>query len=500
MTGFPHGAPPVRMVMALSMYKQGVPRRMRFWLIMMFVLFYQFSGAVYVSSISQIQGELAYISEDITMASYCSLIGLNIIFPVLFRWKFYFYTRQMWFVSSVGCMLSAIAAMYVHEAWLLWIVCLLAGYFKMMGMFACISTSQLNMTPTRNFGVFLPVIYLFVLGAVRISDVTATWLAYYYNWKLMYPIVVVMMLAIDAIVYFMMKPDHRSGPYVPLNGVDWIGQALWIGTSVAAVYIFNYGEHYDWWESQEIWTATWILIVLSILTFLRMKTVKEPFISPKAFTFPITYFLMAILFGVAVVSAIAHYVQPIYINGILGYSSISGIDLNYPQLAGIIMGAILAYFVLVRLKWTMRQYLFVNVTFFFMYASTMYFIATPYTTKEMLYVPAFLLSVAEVMMETGATYFLSQNVAFPVFFMNITIIGFVRCGVGTSAASAIIERFFVWNAGQYTIEDSIRECYGVGVWVCIAMIIMVLLSNFKQVGRQLVPKVITMFKIASSRS
>lgn len=498
MAGFPHGAPPVRMVMALLMYKQGVPRRLRFWLIMMFVLFYQLSGAVYLASISQIQGDLAYISEDVTMASYCSLIGLNIIFPVLFRWKFYFFTRQMWFVSSIACMLSAIAAMYVEEAWLLWIVCLIAGYFKMMGMFACISSSQLNMTPTRNFGVFLPVIYVFVLGAIRISDITATWLAYFYNWKMMYLVVVVMMLIIDAVVYFMMKPDHRSGPFVPLKGVDWIGQLLWTATCVAATYVFNYGEHYDWWESSEIWTATWVFIVLALITLIWTKTTKDPFISPKAFSFPITYFLMVILFGVAIISGLAHYVQPIYVNGVLGYDSINAIDLNYPQLAGIIMGAIFAYFALVRLKWSMRQYMFVNISLFTMYAATMYFIATPFTSKEILYIPAFILAMGEVMMETGATYFLSQNVAFPVFFMNITIIGFVRCGTGTSAAAAIIERAFAWNADQYHIMDSIRECFGIGVWVCIAMILLVLMSNFKATGTQLVPKIMTMFKVATS--
>lgn len=494
MAGLPHKMPPVRMVTALLMYKDWVPRPMRFWLIMMFVLFYQFTGGVYLASISQIQGELAFWSEDVTMASYCSLIGLNAIFPVLFRWKFFFYTRQMWFVSSIGCLVAAVLAMYVSVPWLFCAVCFFAGYFKMMGMFACISTSQLNMTPTRNFGVFLPVIYLFVLGALRLSDITATWVAYYTNWKLMYCIIVVMMLTIDAVVYFMMKPDHRSGPFIPLTGIDWAGQVLWAAVCIAGAYIFNYGEHYEWWSSGEIWCATWIFIVLLALAVWRMLRVKDPYISVDAFK-PMTLYLCVLLFGVTVVSGVAHYVQPIYINGILGYDSINAIDLNYPQLAGIIMGAILAYYVLVRLKWSLRQYFFANVLFFATYAVSMYFVATPDTSKTILMVPVFMLAIGEVMMETGATYALSQYVLFPVFFMNITIIGFVRCGFGTSAGAAIIERSFAKLSIEYGTVDAIRDCFGIGSWVCLAMMIIILLSNFKSLPRTLVPRIITVAKM-----
>ena len=152
----------------LLMYKPWVPRRLRFWLIVMFALFYQLTGGVYLAALSQMVGELAYIGEDVTMASYCSLIGLNMIFPVLFRWKFYMYTRQMFFVSSIGALLCAAAAMVVTVPWVFWLICLFAGYFKMMGMFACMSTIQLNISPSRDFGVFFPVVYLLVWVAIQL--------------------------------------------------------------------------------------------------------------------------------------------------------------------------------------------------------------------------------------------------------------------------------------------------------------------------------------------
>lgn len=491
-----HNMPPVRTFTELRMFKPWVPHSVRFWLLMVFILFFQFTGGVYLASITQIQGELAFITEDVTMASYCSLIGLNMIFPVLFRWKFFFYTRQMWFVASIGSLICAILAYYVNMPWLFCTVGLFAGYFKMMGMFACVSNVQLNWTPTRNFGVFLPIIYLFVLGAIRLSDITATWVQYYSNWKLMYCVIVVMMLFIDAVVYFMMKHDHRCAPFVPLKGVDWTGHILWTITCVAGAYIFTYGEHYEWWTNQKIWNATWLFIIMLLISVLWMLHKRDKaFIVKDAFKFPMTYALWIILFAVTLISGIAHYVQPIYIGGVLGYDSINAIDLNYPQLMGIVLGCILSFYCIIKLKWSLRQYFFLNAIFFLFYCATMYFAATPGTPKVYLFVPAFILAVGEIMMETGATYALSQHIPWPYFFMNITIIGFVRCGLGSSAGAAIIERGFSRFSIEYGVIDAIRECYGVGALICIGMIILVLLSNFKSAPLKLVPRIISVYRM-----
>jgi len=484
-----HNMPPVRLLTQLLMFKPWVPHSVRFWTLMAFILFFQFTGGIYLAAISQIQGELAFISEDVTMASYCSLIGLNIIFPMLFRWKFFFYTRQMWFVASIGSLICAVAAYYCQAAWLFSGICLLAGYFKLMGMFATVSNVQLNWTPTRSFGVFLPIIFMFVLGTLQLANITITWVAHYTNWKLMYCVIVVMMLAIDAAAYFMMKPDHRCGPFVPLKGVDWIGQILWTGVCVSGAYIFNYGEHYQWWESLEICAATMIAITLLILAIARMLRLGDKaFIAPSAFTHPITYYLFALLMGVNIVLGAAHYAQPIFINGILGYDALNANDLNWPQLAGIIMGAIFSFHAIIKLKWSLRRFFFCNVLLFLVYAVTMLFIAVPQTPKDYLVIPIFILGFADVMIETGATYALSQKLPWQAFFPNITIIGFIRCGLGTAAGAAIVEHSFASFAKQYGPADAVRETFGLSAWVLMGLLALILASNFKSVPRRLLPK------------
>lgn len=501
----------------LLMYRNRVPKGVRFWLIILFALFYQLSGGIYLAALSQMVGELAFLSEDVTMAGYCSLIGLNMIFPILFRWKFYLYTRQMFFVSSIGASICAIAAMTASVPWMLWLVCLLAGYFKMMGMFACMSTIQLNITPARNNGAFFPVVFVFVCGAVRLSGILTAHIAYDFNWKMVYLVIVGMMLVIDGVVYFMMRPDHRSGPFIPLKGVDWLGHLLWVATCCVAAWIFTFGEHYDWWNSYPVWYATWIFVALLAMTLFESRLKKEPFISLKAFCYPMTWSILLLLSGMAVLQASAHVLQPVFMNAVAGYDYFTIVHFNYPELYGIIMGAILAFFALVRLKWRMKVFFFVCFVLVTFYLIASYFLIDPSTEAWQFYLPLFALGAAEVMMEIGATFILSHSIPFPHFFMNISIIGFVRCGVGTAGAGAIVERLFAWSMNKHVMLSSsspdfvdyagtawmdryfteqnlmlsVKECFGYLALLGLVMLLIVLLSKYSNNMVRFVPKIVS---------
>ncbi len=508
-------APQPLLFTRLLMFRQRVPRRARFWLIMLFALFYQLTGGVYLAALSQMVGELSFIREDVTMAGYCSLIGLNMIFPVLFRWKFYLFTRQMFFVSATGALVCAVAAVYASVPWVLWLICLFAGYFKMMGMFACMSTIQLNITPTRNYGVFFPVVYVLVCGAIQLSGILTAYITYEFNWRVVYLVIVALMLVVDAAVYFMMKPDHRSGPFIPLKGVDWTGHLLWVATCCIAAWIFNFGEHYDWWESYPVWYATWIFMAVLVVTLCESYFKKEPFISLKAFGYPMTWTVLFILFGMGVLQASAHVLQPVFMNAVAGYDYFTVVNFSYPELCGVVMGAILAYFALIRMKWGMKTFFFTCFLFATFYIVAVYFLIDPATEAWLFYVPLFAFGVAEVMMETGATFILAHSIPFPHFFMNISIAGFVRCGVGTAAAGAIVERLFAWSTGKHVMLSSagfgdaggmpwaqqyfvtqnlmlaVKECFGYLAILGVFLMVCVLFSKYRVTISRIVPKVVS---------
>ncbi len=512
--GFPK-MPPVNYIRQLKMFDDYVPHRFRFWSIVMFALFYQFVGGVYMASMAQMVGELSWLSEDVSMGTYCALIGLNMIFPMLFRWKFGLYTRQLFFIASSMCILCSIAAMYVTIPEVMWLVCLVAGYFKMLGMFGCMSTIQLNLTPTRSFAVFLPVIYVLVSGSVQLSGYVAAYVTYFFNWRMMNLVIITMMLIIETITYFFMKHDHRSGPPIPLKGIDWVGQILWIALCVVCAWIFTFGEHYDWWNSVEIWRATWLAIALLVAVLVHSYYKKEAaYIDLKAFTYPQTYTAICVLFGFAVMSGSIHVLQPTYLGQILHYDMLNQVSFNIPELFGIFMGAILGYFVLVRWHYGVKHYMFLTFFMVTYYVLSMYYICDTATDKETMYLAVFAFGMGEVMVDTIATYYLSQTIPFKHFFMNLTIIGFVRCGVGTAAGGAIVQRLFHWscsknmmiaaenfrlnNLGNWTMEYFnqqgllmvLKECYGWLIFVGVIMLIFILLSNYKTTMMRFVPRMV----------
>ena len=475
-----------------------------------------------MAALSQMVGELAFLSEDVTMASYCSLIGLNMFFPIAFRWKFFFFTRQIWFVAAGVEVVCAVVAPYTTMPWMLWVVCLVAGYFKMVGMFGCMSTIQLNITPTRNFGVFFPVVYLLVCGSIQISGAMTAYITYFTTWTNVYWVIVGLMLVVEGGAYFLMKPDHRQGPFVPLKGIDWMGHFLWTALCVTACWIFNFGEHYDWWESRQIWYATFAGIALVVVTlWWSARMGDKAYISLRSFGYSTTWYLITVLLLLCLLQSAAHVLQPIFLNAVAGYDYFTIVDFNYPELFGIVVGAIFAYYVLVPLKWSIRSCIFMVFTLATFYEVTLYFLIDPSTEAWLLHLPMFAFGVSEVMMETIATYVLAQYIPFPHFFQNITIIGFARCGVGTAAMAAIVERMFAWTeakqslltAGEISTEGfsyadqisqyfaqqhimlAIKECLGYLSIIGLVSMLLVLSYRYRRVPLTLLPRIIDVARI-----
>ncbi len=67
-----------------------IPRKLKPWIFIVFVLIIQFSGGVYLAAATDMVGDKALLNEDILMAGYASLVGMSLNFAVMFRIKFRF--------------------------------------------------------------------------------------------------------------------------------------------------------------------------------------------------------------------------------------------------------------------------------------------------------------------------------------------------------------------------------------------------------------------------
>lgn len=502
----------------LLMYKEWVPPRLRFWLYMAFGFLYQYVGSIYSSYSNQIVSEIALLNEDIQMANYCTLGGITVCFPVMYRLKFYMYTRQLFFVAGIGLIICNAITMSAQEPWIIWGVSFVAGFFKMLGMFGCTSVFRLCVTPSRNYAVFFPVVYLMVCGGTYLSGLTTSYLTYYGNWRLMNLFVIALLMIHCGIVYYMMKPDHRPGPFLPLKGVDFIGLFLWSSFLISGIWLFTYGEHYDWWRSRTIWTATGITLVLFAAAFCRSKFHDKPYLPLSIFRFRSVQHLMLLLLGVGILQAAPKLLQSIYLTSVLKYDSLNTISLNWPILYGVVVGSLLAFAAFVKWHWGFKKYFMIALLLLTFYEVAMYFLIGGDTNREAFFIPLFALGISEVMIGSASNVYLSQSLPFSHFFYGLSSIGYIRCGIGTAMGSATVQRIYNWaisknsiNAGdnldgtvlpfdmpswsntlsvisKQAVMISIKECYGYLIAIGIVMMLLIIIHHYRLPVKRLLPR------------
>ena len=92
--------------------KDFIPLPLRFLIFLLIIIVYQFSGGVYMTAVTQMAGAMAWLTEDIMMAGYASLVGLTVAFPLLFRLMFRFTARSLLLVSTAVLIVGDVICMY----------------------------------------------------------------------------------------------------------------------------------------------------------------------------------------------------------------------------------------------------------------------------------------------------------------------------------------------------------------------------------------------------
>jgi hypothetical protein len=95
----------------------------------------------------------------------------------------------------------------------------------MWGTFECFSNIRLSVTPSGNFSVFYPVIYIIVLESIQLSGLVATHLSDWANWQYMHWLVIGLLIVVWFCVFFLTRP-FRVAKKMPLYGIDWTGALL----------------------------------------------------------------------------------------------------------------------------------------------------------------------------------------------------------------------------------------------------------------------------------
>lgn len=453
----------------IMVWKDFVPDFLRLPLMLLIIVIYMLSGGIYMSAVSEISGSFSWIKEDILMAGYASMTGLTIAFPLLFRILFRFPTRSILLVSAVVFICCDYVCMVCQYLPLVVLMSFVSGFFRILSTFVCWSNLQLRITPERDFAVFFPFLFTVILGSVQLTDIVTGYCISGFDWKAMHRVTIGAFILVFALVYFCMRRGYRQAPFIPFRGIDYLGGVLWSLWLICIIFIFVYGEHYDWLDGEEIRTAIVFAVVLLAICLERASSVRHPYISLKTFS-QRNMLPIFILFGcMSLMSTMVSSVQNVYTSAVLGYDARHNADLCWGVVAGIAAGAGFFFIALKKWKWRIKSIVIAGFISFLIYQVLLYFLIDPSTEKYMLYPPMFFKGAGVSIVYTSLTYALAGSVTFAYYFEAMCVIGFIRTSFGGPLNSAIITHLLnrikqatTADLGSYidTLNGSFQSLYG----------------------------------------
>ena len=483
-----------------------IPRRMKPWIFIFFVLIIQFSGGVYLAAASDMVGSSGLMQEDILMAGYASLIGLAVNFAVMFRIKFRFSNRT----QLLACCMVLIAANFIcantDSVPLLVATCFVAGWFRMQATLACNSTIQLWLTPTRDMAVFFCYVYLVVDSVIQLSGIAIIYTSFFSQWEYMQWIMMGLLGLMMILVLILVRPV-RGPMFIPLNGIDWIGGFLWAGFMMAFTFICVYGNYLDWWDAPEMWQAAIVGTACLLINLWRASFLKNPYITFRAMTNRNVIRATGIYLVFFTLLATEHVFEHSYAAAILGFDETNLIDLNWYVFAGIVAGCGFTYITFALQKWRYKTLTAIAFFLAIIYLGYFYFMIDYGVEKEMLFFPLFCRGAAAVIISIiFLTSVVQSGLPFEVFPQALTINGFTGAVMGATFGPALIGEILRYTiaknasilaapftdanpaslhiplgelmgiVGQQALVVSMKEIYGLLLILGIGSLVIILLS------------------------
>ena len=469
----------------MPMFRPWVPEKVRPWMYVVFAALFQLSGGVYFANLQHMMGATSLMREDIQLVAMFGVVGVNMPFPFLFRYKLRFTNQQLLInaalviaASNLLCLWLLTSHLSFLTSWRLPALCAvsyIAGYFKLCGTFECFSNIRLWLSPKQDFGIFLPSMYIIILAAMPGSNWIAQQLCILTDsWQSVHWLMTALMLLVALLVFVCTQPWRMLPFKLPLVSLDWLGCFLWSALMLQIIWLFTYGEYYNWWDSA-LWRSVLVSFPVTLLVCIgRMRHIRHPYIDPKVWPHARLIPILAMFFVAEVMNATPHVLQGTLTGGVLhwGFTTTQQFYLfemlgyatgcvftilwgkgswgRIPRFASLFNGGshstlvactagLKKFFTFHPSLFTFKYTRLLSVGFaaLLMYQVMMYFYVSPTLNVERLWLPTFLRTFGYAIFFSTMTIYLKDLIEFPTFFMALTVSGFIRNGVGESVCSGL---------------------------------------------------------------
>ena len=423
------------------MFRDFVPEGIRFWLILLFPLVFQASDAVFMGLNTEIAYALSMRPEDILYCGYAGMIGVTMAFPLLFRLKFHFTTRQILLIVTLSMSVISVICTTVHFLPLMVVLSFVFGMLKLWGSFECFSSIMLKVSPHYNFAPFLAVVFGIVFGGIELGGIIGTRVVHVLPWQCMNALSVGALLVL-ALVAFTCMRDFRPMPQQGLENMGWIGLILYGIMLLAIAFVFVYGDTIDWFHSPWTYIALAVVCLCLAINCWRMFNYSYPFIPWPAFRYRNLLPLLVLFLIGCVMLSTESVLQHIFTGEVLHFEPMAASRARWFVLGGIVVGALFSTAAIEKLGWGYKRLTFLTFLLLTMYELSLCYRMSPDTTLQQLYLPCFFYGVAHVMLFIVLTTYVEGIVPFQHRFHVLTILGFVRIGCGAACGAAFFGHFF----------------------------------------------------------
>ncbi|MBR1593808.1 MAG: hypothetical protein IJ659_07815 [Alloprevotella sp.] len=466
------------------MFRPWFPKDVRPWIFLSFALLFQLSGGVYFSNVAHMTGTSGLLREDWQFIAMCGVVGVNMPFPFIFRFKLRFTNGQILTTAALVVTVSGLLTLVTTNVPLLCALSYVAGFFKLVATFECFSNLRLWISPRQDFGVFLPTIYIVILGAMPLSNWMASQLTEFFgSWQAMHAAISLLMLALVLFVRLCIHPWRMMPHKLPLVSLDWLGCLLWSLVMLEVIWLFTYGEYYNWQDSPT-WRAVLLALPLTLAASIgRMCHIRHPYLSPDVFRHWRLLPIMGMFLVAEVMNATPHVLQNTLTGGVLHWGWTATQSLYLPELLGYVGGCAFTIFWHRPLHQKYTRLLTLGFAALLLHQVLLYFYVSPELDLPRLYLPTFLRTFGYAIFFSTMTLYLKDLIGFPTFLMALTVSGFVRNGVVESISGGAyayqLRRHIADNLSRVDPLDiqnillvSVKQMYG---WICLAATLVLLL-------------------------
>lgn len=411
------------------------------WILLVFFLIFQFSGGVYMAAGTQMSGALSLLHEDVMMAGYASLVGLCLTFTIMYRLKARFTIKTSLIYSGIGLIICNLATLYTNNVPLLVGISFFAGIFRMWGTFACNTTLAHWIFPQWDMSKFQSYIQTTVMSFMLLSGLTTVYLSHYFQWKSMHFLMMGILVVLILLTVLVFR-HHRPGKKLPLYGVDWMGAILWGTTALSLIFVLNYGDHYDWFESVYIRMGVFIALAAIGLNIWRASFIRHPYVDNVMWTFRnvrVSFFLLIVIY---ILMGPSHIFEHMYAASILKFDDLNVVSLNWIALAGYIVGGVFALHTMAFRGWKYKTMICIAFVLMTGYLMVMYSIIDYNLPKQALYFPIFLRSSGMILVPMTLLTAIFKTIPFKHFFQALNMTTIITATVGPLLGSALISHFF----------------------------------------------------------